>query len=67
MRKLTLRLLSISFLIAALMGVGISQAGTMNHRTEDGKIKVLYHIDGADVGVATYAFALINKHIEAEG
>ena len=67
MRKLTLRLLSISFLIAALMGVGISQAGTMNHRTEDGKIKVLYHIDGADVGVATYALALINKHIEAEG
>lgn len=67
MNKLTLRLLSISFLIVALMGVGTSQAGTMNHRTEDGKIKVLYHIDGADVAVATYALALINKHIEAEG
>jgi hypothetical protein len=66
MNKLALRLLTL-FLISALMGVGIAQAGTMNHRTEDGKLKVLYHIDGSDLAVAKYAMALINKHIEAEG
>ena len=44
-----------------------AQAGSDNHRTADGKLKVLYHIDGSDVGVAKYAMALINKHIEAEG
>ena len=31
------------------------------------KIKVLYHVDGKDLATATYAMALINKHIEAEG
>ena len=34
-----------------------------NHRDADGRIKVLYHIDGSDVGVAKYAMALINKHM----
>jgi uncharacterized protein len=38
-----------------------------NHRDENGRLKVLYHIDGSDVGVAKYAMALINKHMEAEG
>ncbi len=38
-----------------------------NHRDENGRLKVLYHIDGNDVGVAKYAMALINKHMEAEG
>lgn len=38
-----------------------------NHRDENGRIKVLYHIDGSDLGVAKYAMALINKHMEAEG
>jgi intracellular sulfur oxidation DsrE/DsrF family protein len=66
MNKLTLRLLTL-LLISALMGVGIAQAGTMNHRTADGKLKVLYHIDSLDLAVAKYAMALINKHIEAEG
>ncbi len=38
-----------------------------NNRDENGRLKVLYHIDGTDVGVAKYAMALISKHIEAEG
>jgi uncharacterized protein len=38
-----------------------------NHRDDNGRLKVLYHIDGSDVGVAKYAMALINKHMEAEG
>ncbi|MFQ5932189.1 MAG: hypothetical protein ACE5MM_07260, partial [Nitrospiraceae bacterium] len=33
----------------------------------EGKVKVLYHVDGSDPAVAKYAMALINKHIEAEG
>ncbi len=37
------------------------------HRDEKGRLKVLYHIDGNDLGVAKYAMALINKHMEAEG
>lgn len=45
----------------------IVQADHQDHRTKDGKIKVLYHIDGPDISVAKYAMALINKHIEAEG
>ncbi|MBT5469880.1 MAG: hypothetical protein HOK41_04710 [Nitrospina sp.] len=43
-----------------------AEAGS-GHRDENGRIKVLYHIDGSDVGVAKYAMALINKHMEAEG
>jgi hypothetical protein len=67
MNKLSLRFLVVLFLLPVMMGVGTVQAGTANHRTPDGKIKVLYHIDGSDLGVAKYAMALINKHIEAEG
>ena len=52
------------FLLAGAVSV---QAGAGNHRTPDGKLKVLYHIDSSDVGTAKYALALINKHIEAEG
>jgi intracellular sulfur oxidation DsrE/DsrF family protein len=33
----------------------------------NGKVKVIYHVDGKDPEVAKYALALINKHIEAEG
>lgn len=33
----------------------------------DGKVKVVYHVDGKDPDVAKYALALINKHIDAEG
>lgn len=32
-----------------------------------GKVKVLYHVDGKDPEVAKYALALISKHIDAEG
>ena len=53
--------------ILLLAGALSVQAETNNHRTPDGKLKVLYHIDGSDVGTAKYAMALINKHIEAEG
>ena len=67
MKTFTLRLFILSFLISALIGAGIVQADTTNHRTKDGKLKVLYHIDGSDLAVAKYAMALINKHIEAEG
>jgi intracellular sulfur oxidation DsrE/DsrF family protein len=34
---------------------------------KEGKVKVLYHVDGKDPEVAKYALALINKHIDAEG
>ena len=54
-------------LTAVLMMATVSSAGTDNHRTADGKLKVLYHIDGNDVATAKYAMALINKHMEAEG
>jgi len=42
-------------------------AGAADHRDDQGRLKVLYHIDGNDVAVAKYAMALIDKHIEAEG
>lgn len=67
MKTFTLRLFILSFLISVFIGAGIVQADTTNHRTADGKLKVLYHIDSPDLAVASYAMALINKHIEAEG
>ncbi len=67
MKKISLRFWVVLFLSLAMTGVGTVQAGSMNHRTADGKLKVLYHIDGSDLAVAKYAMALINKHIEAEG
>ena len=33
----------------------IVQAHHQDHRTADGKLKVLYHIDGPDIAVAKYA------------
>ena len=53
--------------IAVFLWSGIGSAQAQGHRTADGKLKVLYHIDGPDLAVAKYAMALINKHIEAEG
>jgi intracellular sulfur oxidation DsrE/DsrF family protein len=35
--------------------------------SNNGKVKVIYHVNGKDPEVAKYALALINKHIEAEG
>lgn len=43
----------------------VAEAG--NNRDANGRLKVLYHIDGSDVDVAKYAMALIHKHMEAEG
>jgi len=37
------------------------------NKDANGRIKVLYHIDGSDVGVAKYAMALINKHMARLG
>lgn len=55
---LTLGLLAPGLFLFALPGLTLADSG---------KTKVLYHVDGDDVGVAKYAMALINKHIEAEG
>jgi intracellular sulfur oxidation DsrE/DsrF family protein len=63
--KTVFRILLIGIFL--LVGTVTVQAGADNHRTPDGKLKVLYHIDGSNVGTAKYAMALINKHIEAEG
>ena len=62
-----LQFLAITTLAIMLIGINVSQADVPSHRTTGGKLKVLYHIDSSDLGVATYAMALINKHIEAEG
>jgi len=56
------------FLVALLVCVpAAASADSGQHRTADGKLKVLYHIDTSDVAVAKYAMALAKKHIEAEG
>ena len=59
-----------SFVITAMLCLAsipsTVEAGN-NHRDTNGRLKVLYHIDGNDVSVAKYAMALINKHMEAEG
>ena len=52
---------------ALMVFTGISAADAGNSRGPDGRLKVLYHIDGSDLKVAKYAMALIKKHIEAEG
>jgi uncharacterized protein len=53
--------------IFACVFILISTAEAGSNRDENGRLKVLYHIDGSDAGVAKYAMALINKHMEAEG
>ena len=63
--KLRIGIFTTLFLAMALSSLG--WAAGANHRTDDGRLKVLYHIDGKDIAVAKYAMALINKHIEAEG
>ncbi len=63
-QKLSL-LCSLAVGLAVAIGIGfiIDPAPAMAKE----KIKVLYHVDGKDLATATYAMALINKHIEAEG
>ena len=53
--------------LLCLVSITSSAEADNNLRDENGRLKVLYHIDGTDVGVAKYAMALINKHMEAEG
>ena len=55
------------FLSVWIAFAGINAVDAGEHRGPNGKLKVLYHIDGSDLKVAKYAMALINKHIEAEG
>ena len=66
MNRSRISLLSLT-LVAVMAWSSVALADAASHRTDDGKLKVLYHIDGADLGTAKYAMALINKHIEAEG
>ncbi len=51
--------------LALAVGIGVAFGPALVMAKE--KIKVLYHVDGKDLATATYAMALINKHIEAEG
>jgi intracellular sulfur oxidation DsrE/DsrF family protein len=63
------RRLSVLFL-ALLFAAGLSMSSGKSHAANSsgqGKVKVLYHVDGKDPEVAKYALALINKHIDAEG
>ncbi len=62
-----IRLILTALLFALLVAAPLAHAGSSSHRTADGKLKVLYHIDGTDLATAKYAMALIKKHIEAEG
>jgi intracellular sulfur oxidation DsrE/DsrF family protein len=54
------------FVVAAMLTIPLSQDGAQAAEGQ-GKVKVLYHVDGKDPEVAKYALALINKHIDAEG
>jgi len=63
-KKLGLLIFTALFCFVSIIPNG--EAGS-SHRHADGRLKVLYHVDGNDVGVAKYAMALINKHMEAEG
>ncbi|MEE9258719.1 MAG: DsrE family protein [Nitrospinaceae bacterium] len=67
MLSLNLRTTVLAVLAFALIWVHAPSAEAGQNRTADGKLKVLYHIDGPNLAVAKYAMALINKHIEAEG
>ena len=51
--------------MALLMSPALVRAAADS--SSNGKVKVIYHVDGKDAEVAKYALALINKHIEAEG
>jgi intracellular sulfur oxidation DsrE/DsrF family protein len=55
------------FICTVMLFASVSSVDAGNKRGPDGRLKVLYHIDGSDVNVAKYAMALIKKHIEAEG
>jgi uncharacterized protein len=58
-------------LFVVLSALAIVASPLTSHHAQategQGKVKVLYHVDGKDPEVAKYALALINKHIDAEG
>ncbi|HLZ33491.1 MAG TPA: DsrE family protein [Nitrospira sp.] len=54
------------FAVAAMFALPLSQDRAVAAEGQ-GKVKVLYHVDGKDPEVAKYALALISKHIDAEG
>lgn len=54
-------------LLPALALVFVPNNLSAAEQASNGKVKVLYHVDGKDPEVAKYALALINKHIDAEG
>lgn len=56
-----------ALVVGLALAVGIGLATDPAPTMAKDKVKVLYHIDGNDLATATYAMALINKHIEAEG
>lgn len=60
------QMLFIMFVVATMLTIPLSQDGVQAAEGQ-GKVKVLYHVDGKDPEVAKYALALINKHIDAEG
>jgi len=62
------RRLSFVLLIVGMMSPGLLLFGAPDFALADSeKTKVVYHVDSKDLATATYAMALINKHIEAEG
>jgi intracellular sulfur oxidation DsrE/DsrF family protein len=54
------------FVVAAMLTLPLNRGHAVAAEGQ-GKVKVLYHVDGKDPEVAKYALALINKHIDAEG
>jgi uncharacterized protein len=66
--RLSLRIHMLFVLLTALVILAQPVSGDQVQAAEgQGKVKVLYHVDGKDSDVAKYALALINKHIDAEG
>lgn len=61
--KLFLVLLMVGILPTGFLQFGLSDVAL----ADSDKIKVLYHVDSKDIETVTYAMALVNKHIEAEG
>jgi hypothetical protein len=60
------QVLTVVFALAATLAVPLTLRQAVAAEAQ-GKVKVLYHVDGKDPEVAKYALALINKHIDAEG
>ena len=64
--SLRIHMLFVLLTALAILALPVSQ-DQVQAAEGQGKVKVLYHVDGKDPDVAKYALALINKHIDAEG